>query len=192
MDTHDAHRLAAVIRDGVPRGGVWKPNPDPPLVNKPVVAKPAAVVPKLACPAAQGTRARPRVSAATDAGGLLDVPSRSVGGLSLAGCAHRERYGTGSTRLRHDHARKTVMKWRARGSAQDAPMGPKTARSTVPTPQEEAMAVASALPSTRNATVSSASKLMQSLPRRRHPLRQARRKLPRRRQTHLCPHLDAS
>ena len=44
--------------------------------------------------------------------------------------------------LRHGLNRKTVMKWRARGSVQDAPMGPKAARSTVLTPQEEAMAVA--------------------------------------------------
>ena len=38
--------------------------------------------------------------------------------------------------------RKTVMKWRARGFVQDAPMGPKAPRSTVLTAQEEAMAVA--------------------------------------------------
>ena len=44
--------------------------------------------------------------------------------------------------LRRGLNRKTVMKWRARGSVQDAPMGPKAARSTVLTPHEEAMAVA--------------------------------------------------
>ena len=43
---------------------------------------------------------------------------------------------------RHGLNRKTVMKWRARGFVQDAAMGPKSARSTVLTPQEEAMAVA--------------------------------------------------
>ena len=38
--------------------------------------------------------------------------------------------------------RKTVAKWRRRGFVQDAPMGPKTPRSTVLTEEEEAMAVA--------------------------------------------------
>ncbi len=38
--------------------------------------------------------------------------------------------------------RKTVMTWRGRTSMQDAPMGPKAAKSTVLTPQEEAIAVA--------------------------------------------------
>lgn len=43
---------------------------------------------------------------------------------------------------RHGLNRKTVMKWRARGFVDDAPMGPKAPRSTVPTAQEEAVAVA--------------------------------------------------
>src|SRR5690606_37769295 len=38
--------------------------------------------------------------------------------------------------------RKTVAKWRKRGFLHDAPMGPKVPRSTVLTPEEEAMAVA--------------------------------------------------
>ena len=42
----------------------------------------------------------------------------------------------------HGLNRKTVMKWRARGFVHDAPMGPKAARFTVLSPQEEAMAVA--------------------------------------------------
>ena len=37
---------------------------------------------------------------------------------------------------------KTVAKWRRRGSVEDAPMGPKEQRSTVLSPQEEALSVA--------------------------------------------------
>jgi hypothetical protein len=37
--------------------------------------------------------------------------------------------------------RKTVAKWRKRSFRHDAPMGPKVPRSTVLTPEEEAMAV---------------------------------------------------
>lgn len=37
---------------------------------------------------------------------------------------------------------KTVAKWRKRGFVHDAPMGPKTPRSTVLTADEEALAVA--------------------------------------------------
>jgi transposase InsO family protein len=37
---------------------------------------------------------------------------------------------------------KTVAKWRRRSTVEDAPMGPKAARSTVLTPEEEAIAVA--------------------------------------------------
>jgi transposase InsO family protein len=44
-----------------------------------------------------------------------------------------ERYGVN---------RKTVMKWRAREGLDDAPMGPKQPRSTVLTPEQEAVAVA--------------------------------------------------
>jgi len=74
-------------------------------------------------------------------------------------------YGTDSSRQRQDHARrpscytaiegfdpkarqplrsnpKTVMKWRKRTFLYDAPMGPKVPRSTVPSAEEEALAVA--------------------------------------------------
>jgi len=44
-----------------------------------------------------------------------------------------ERYGINQ---------KTVRKWRARKSVEDLPMGPKTPRSTVLAPQEEAVCVA--------------------------------------------------
>lgn len=44
-----------------------------------------------------------------------------------------ERYGVN---------RKTVMKWRKRESVDDAPMGPKAPRSTVLTPEQEAIAIA--------------------------------------------------
>lgn len=44
-----------------------------------------------------------------------------------------ERYGLN---------RKTVMKWKKRESVDDAPMGPKDPRSTVLTPEEEAIAIA--------------------------------------------------
>ena len=43
---------------------------------------------------------------------------------------------------RHGLNRKTVAKWRKRSFLHDAPMGPKAPRSTVLTPEEEAMAVA--------------------------------------------------
>jgi transposase InsO family protein len=43
---------------------------------------------------------------------------------------------------KHGVNRKTVMKWRKRTSVADAPMGPKDPRSTVLTPEEEAIAVA--------------------------------------------------
>ena len=43
---------------------------------------------------------------------------------------------------RYDLNRKTVAKWRKRSFIHDAPMGPKAPRSTVLTPEEEAMAVA--------------------------------------------------
>jgi transposase InsO family protein len=42
----------------------------------------------------------------------------------------------------HGLNRKTVRKWRGRDFVHDAPMGPKAPRSTVLTPEEEAMAVA--------------------------------------------------
>ena len=41
--------------------------------------------------------------------------------------------------LRHALNRETVKMWRVRGFVQDAPMGPKAARSTVLTPQEEGL-----------------------------------------------------
>jgi hypothetical protein len=43
---------------------------------------------------------------------------------------------------RYDLDPKTVAKWKKRDFVEDAPMGPKTARSTVLTPEEEAIAVA--------------------------------------------------
>jgi transposase-like protein len=43
---------------------------------------------------------------------------------------------------RHAINPKTVAKWRKRGSVDDAKMGPKEARSTVPTPEQEAACVA--------------------------------------------------
>jgi transposase-like protein len=43
---------------------------------------------------------------------------------------------------RYDINPKTVAKWRKRSYVEDAPMGPKEARSTVLTPEEEAMIVA--------------------------------------------------
>lgn len=43
---------------------------------------------------------------------------------------------------RYDLNPKTVMKWRKRGFVHDAPMGPKAARSTVLSTEEEALAVA--------------------------------------------------
>jgi len=43
---------------------------------------------------------------------------------------------------RYSLNRKTVAKWRKRNFLHDAPMGPKAPRSTVLTPEEEAMAVA--------------------------------------------------
>jgi hypothetical protein len=75
-------------------------------------------------------------------------------------------YGTSSSRLRHDHARrqscntsrsqaslaqlsrelginpKTVAKWRKRATVEDLKTGPKEPRSTVLTEAEEAMIVA--------------------------------------------------
>lgn len=75
-----------------------------------------------------------------------------VMGQVLHGCAttthavraaiQRSKAPIAELALRHGLNRKTVLKWRARGSVQDAAMGPKAARSTVLTPQEEAMAVA--------------------------------------------------
>jgi transposase InsO family protein len=47
--------------------------------------------------------------------------------------AQAKRYGVSPT---------TIQKWRRRSTASDAPMGPKEARSTVLTPEEEAMIVA--------------------------------------------------
>jgi hypothetical protein len=43
---------------------------------------------------------------------------------------------------RHGLNHKTVAKWRKRAFVHDAPMGPKTVRSTVLTPEEEAIVVA--------------------------------------------------
>jgi transposase-like protein len=43
---------------------------------------------------------------------------------------------------RYDLNPKTVMKWRSRSFVHDAPMGPTVPRSTVLTPEEEALAVA--------------------------------------------------
>lgn len=43
---------------------------------------------------------------------------------------------------KHDVNPKTVMKWRNRNTVEDAQMGPKTVRSTILTPEEEALCVA--------------------------------------------------
>ena len=43
---------------------------------------------------------------------------------------------------RYDLNPKTVMKWRSRSFVHDAPMGPTVPRSTVLTPEEDALAVA--------------------------------------------------
>ena len=73
-------------------------------------------------------------------------------GQVLHGCAttthavraaiQRSKAPVAELAAQHGLNRKTVMKWRARGFVHDAPMGPKTARSTVLSPEEEAMAVA--------------------------------------------------
>ena len=78
---------------------------------------------------------------------------------------HGRHYGTGSSRQRQDDAAiraaiqrsqasvkelserhglnpKTVVKWKKRDFIDDAPMGPKEVRSTVLTPEEEAIIVA--------------------------------------------------
>ena len=49
---------------------------------------------------------------------------------------------TRSLAARHGLNPKTVKKWRSRTATADAPMGPKTPRSTVLTPAEEAIVVA--------------------------------------------------
>ena len=47
-----------------------------------------------------------------------------------------------SARARYELNAKTVCKWRKRTTTADAPMGPKTPKSTVLTPAEEAVVVA--------------------------------------------------
>src|SRR4029079_510500 len=95
----------------------------------------------------------------------LVVWSRSVG-ESAKLIPHSGRdYGPGTSRLRHDHARrpncdtaiegsaqgtsgarglnhKTVAKWRKQAFVNDAPMGPKTPQSTVLSSKEKAIIVA--------------------------------------------------
>jgi transposase InsO family protein len=73
-------------------------------------------------------------------------------GQVLHGCAttthavraaiQRSKAKVADIAAQHGVNRKTVMKWRGRTFVQDAPMGPKAAKSTVLTPQEEAIAVA--------------------------------------------------
>ena len=95
----------------------------------------------------------------------LGVWSRSVGESAKLIPHSGGDYGPGTSRLRHDHARrpncdtaiegsaqgtsgavwlnhKTVAKWRKRAFVNDAPMGPKTPHSTVLSSKEEAIIVA--------------------------------------------------
>ena len=73
-------------------------------------------------------------------------------GQTLHGCARtteavrrsiqRSHLSIAALAARHGVNPKTVAKWRKRSSAHDAPMGPKVSRSTVLSPDEEAVAVA--------------------------------------------------
>ena len=69
--------------------------------------------------------------------------------IAVRAAIQRSKAPIAKLALRHGLNRKTVMKWRSRGSVQDAAMGPKVAQSTVLTPASYSAPTASSWPALR-------------------------------------------
>ena len=79
-------------------------------------------------------------STAQSASGLRGIPPSAI---DRADPGHLGNVGSiKELGERYDLNPKTVMKWRSRSFVHDAPMGPTVPRSTVLTPEEDALAVA--------------------------------------------------